>query len=281
MENVFLQQFLMISDIKTIVFLIALVALFALIHYMYIKKEIDFSIMVLVGTVLGLALGLVMQAIAGFPDDPTQITFIKEVTTWYSMIGNGFINLIKMLVVPLVMVSIMKVVIDMEQGSGMGKLVKTTIVVTMVMVAIAAAVGVVIGMLFQVGAGSTLGAGDSEAKAVTPVATTLMNLIPGNIVQAMVDPSKCTESIHELVEMYKPMLYGICADIFGIMKDLNRNDEWFAENAMYDKKLYDAYVNAGFTDEQSYELLVRDKIVRAENMKKSMTNKKTSTEKGK
>lgn len=189
MENVFLQQFLMISDIKTIVFLIALVALFVLIHYMYIKKEIDFSIMVLVGTVLGLALGLVMQAIAGFPDDPTQITFIKEVTTWYSMIGNGFINLIKMLVVPLVMVSIMKVVIDMEQGSGMGKLVKTTIIVTMVMVAIAAAVGVVIGMLFQVGAGSTLGAGDSEAKAVTPVATTLMNLIPGNIVQAMVDPT--------------------------------------------------------------------------------------------
>lgn len=47
------------------------------------------------------------------------------------------------------------------------------------------------------------------------------------------------------------------------------------------KKLYDAYVNAGFTNEQSYGLLVRDKIVRAENMKKSMTNKKTSTEKGK
>ena len=107
------------------------------------------------------------------------------------------------------------------------------------------------------------------------------DLLNNLLVQAMVDPSKCTESIHELVEMYKPMLYGICADIFGIMKDLNRNDEWFAENAMHDKKLYDAYINAGFTDEQSYGLLIRDKIVRAENMKKSMTNRKTSTEKGK
>lgn len=107
------------------------------------------------------------------------------------------------------------------------------------------------------------------------------DLLDNLLVQAMVDPSKCTESIHELVHMYKPMLYGICADFFGIMKDLNRNDEWFAENAMYDKKLYDAYVNAGFTDEQSYGLLVRDKIVRAENIKKSMTNKKTFTEKGK
>ena len=64
------------------------------------------------------------------------------------------------------------------------------------------------------------------------------DLLNNLLVQAMVDPSKCTESIHELIEMYKPMLYGICADIFGIMKDLNRNDEWFAENAMYDKKLY-------------------------------------------
>lgn len=107
------------------------------------------------------------------------------------------------------------------------------------------------------------------------------DLLDNLLVQAMVDPSKCTESIHELIEMYKPVLYGICSDIFGIMKDLNRNDEWFAENAMYDKKLYDAYVNAGFTNEQSYGLLVRDKIVRAESMKKLMTNKKTSTEKGK
>ena len=48
-----------------------------------------------------------------------------------------------------------------------------------------------------------------------------------------------------------------------------------------DKKLYDAYINAGFTDEQSYGLLIRDKIVRAESMKNSMKNKKTSTEKGK
>lgn len=38
MENVFFKQFLMISDIKTIVFLAVLVGLFYLIHVLYHKN---------------------------------------------------------------------------------------------------------------------------------------------------------------------------------------------------------------------------------------------------
>lgn len=42
-----------------------------------------------------------------------------------------------MIVVPLVMISIMQVIINMQQGSSMAKLVKKTLLVTMGMVAIA------------------------------------------------------------------------------------------------------------------------------------------------
>ena len=78
MDNVFLKDFMMISDFRTIIFLVVLAALFYLIHVLYHKKHMDFSIVVLIGTGLGLVLGLVMQFVAGFPDDPMEVTFVSE-----------------------------------------------------------------------------------------------------------------------------------------------------------------------------------------------------------
>ena len=188
MDNVFFQSFLMISDVKTIVFLAVLAALFYLIHVLYHKKHMDFAAVVMIGTGMGLVLGLAIQVVAGFPDAPLEVTFVKETTTWFDMVGNGFINLIKMIVVPLVMVSIMQVIINMQQGKTMGLLVKRTIAVTMGMVAIAAVIGVAVGMILGVGQGASLVEdGTATAKEITPVATTIKNLIPGNIVGAMVD----------------------------------------------------------------------------------------------
>lgn len=188
MENVFLQQFLMISDIRTIAFLVVLAALFYLIHVLYHKKHMDFAVVVMIGTGLGLVLGLAIQYVAGFPDAPMEVPFVAETTTWFAMVGSGYINLIKMIVVPLVMVSIMQVIINMQQGKTMGRLVQKTIMVTMGMVAIASVTGIVIGMLFGVGKGTALVEdGTATAKEITPVATTIKNLIPGNIVKAMVD----------------------------------------------------------------------------------------------
>ncbi|RHR09281.1 sodium:dicarboxylate symporter [Clostridium sp. AF20-17LB] len=188
MENVFLEQFLMISDVRTIAFLAVLAALFYLIHVLYHKKHMDFAAVVMIGTGLGLVLGLAIQFVAGFPDKPMEVAFVAETTTWFAMFGSGYINLIKMIVVPLVMISIMQVIINMQQGSSMAKLVKKTLLVTMGMVAIASVTGIVIGTLFGVGKGAAIVEdGTATAKDITPVATTIKNLIPGNIVQAMVD----------------------------------------------------------------------------------------------
>ena len=178
----------MISDIRTIAFLVVLAALFYLIHVLYHKKHMDFAVVVMIGTGLGLVLGLAIQYVAGFPDAPMEVPFVAETTTWFAMVGSGYINLIKMIVVPLVMVSIMQVIINMQQGKTMGRLVQKTIMVTMGMVAIASVTGIVIGMLFGVGKGAALVEdGTATAKEITPVATTIKNLIPGNIVKAMVD----------------------------------------------------------------------------------------------
>ena len=68
----------------------------------------------------------------------------------------------------------------------MGRLVKVTIITTMTMVAIAAVVGVVLGMVFNIGAGG-VAEGTAEIKEVSSIVSTLRGLIPANIVTGMVN----------------------------------------------------------------------------------------------
>lgn len=186
MTNMFLEQFLMISDIKTVIFLALLFILFIPLYIMQKKKK-SFSSRVLWATLIGLVLGVVIQFVAGFPTVPMDITFVKETTKWYSLFGSGFIDLIRMLVIPLVMVSIIHVIINMKEGADIGKLAKTTIIVTMTMVVISVIVGLIIGVLFKLGTGASVVGSATEIKEVTSIVDTLRGLIPSNPIKAMVD----------------------------------------------------------------------------------------------
>ncbi len=186
MNNVFFKEFLMISELKTILFLGILVLLFTVMNK-FQKKKIDFSKRMLIGTGIGLLLGVLIQVVSGFSSNPMEITFVKETTKWYGLIGNGFIDLIKMLVIPLVMVSIVHVIINMKEGANIGKLTKNSIIVTMVMVVIAVIVGLAVGMIFNVGSGMSVSSGSSEIKEVKTVVDTLRGLLPANPVEAMVN----------------------------------------------------------------------------------------------
>ena len=186
MNSVFFTDFLMLSDLRTLLCIVLLVGLFAAMHRLQ-KKKVNFSKRMIIGTVLGLVLGLVIQFISGFSNDPMQITFVAETTKWYGLIGNGFIDLIRMLVIPLVMVSIIHVIINMKEGANIGKLTKNAMIVTMTMVIIAVLVGLGVGMAFGVGKGMAVVGGSAEIKEVTNVVDTLRGLLPANPVKAMVD----------------------------------------------------------------------------------------------
>ena len=186
MENVFLSQFLMISDWKTVLF-IMLYLILALIIYKLPKHKFNFSKKVLLSTFLGLLLGLGIQFLSGFSADPTSITFVNETTLWYSLIGNGFIDFIRMLVIPLVMVSIIHVILHMNEKENVRLLVKKSIMTTMGMVVIASIVGLSLGILFHLGGNQVNMIETQEMKEVVPVVTTLRNLIPANPVEAMVN----------------------------------------------------------------------------------------------
>lgn len=186
MVDEFLQSFLTISDYRTVIFLVVLAVLFWVIHYLYRVRKMDFSLVVVVGMVLGALLGLSMQMMSGFSDTPMKVTFVKETTTWFQLFGNGYIDLIKMIVVPLVIVSIAHVIVNMDSDKGMSRLIKRTIIVTMGMVAVSAVVGLFFGILFHVGGDAAAVASDAKAKDIVSIATTIRHLIPGNLVDAMV-----------------------------------------------------------------------------------------------
>lgn len=188
MNNVFFKEFLKISDIKTIIFLVVLgVILFALNKLP--KKKFSFSAKVMIATVVGLILGLVIQFTAGFPNNPMELTFVTETTLWYSLLGGGFISFIRMLVIPLVMVSIIHVIINMKEDAKLGALVKRTLVITLVMVAISVALGIFLGKTFNVGhvEQAVAAEGVNKIREVKNIVDTLKALIPANPVEAMVN----------------------------------------------------------------------------------------------
>ena len=186
MESTFLSEFLFITNIKTISFIAILVAIFVLVRKME-KKKVKFSTRMISAMGIGLVLGLFIQLVAGFPKDPSSIRWIEEVSKWYGLVGNGFMDLLKMLVVPLIFVSIIRVIINMKDGVNLGKLTLKSLTVLLGTTALAAIVGLVVGNLFNLGVGEVVATSNTDIREITSIVDTIRGLLPSNPVQAMAE----------------------------------------------------------------------------------------------
>ena len=140
MDMPFFKQFLMISDPMTVGILVLFLIALGYVYFLQ-KRNIQFGTLVMIATVVGAVLGVAVQLIAGFPNNPMDVVFIKESTKWFSLVGGGFIDLIRMLVIPVVFISIVHVILHMDTNANLKRLVSSTGVVALVMVGIAAIVG--------------------------------------------------------------------------------------------------------------------------------------------
>ena len=187
MNSTFFTDFIMITSFLPVVFIALLVGLFFVIRQME-KKKVKFSKRMIVATVLGLVLGIVIQAVAKFPQDIESVTWISETTKWYGLVGYGFMDLLKMLVVPLIFLSIIRVIINMKADQNLGKLTGRTILVLLSTTAISAIIAIVIGNLFKLGVGEVVvQQSQSEMKEITSIVDTLRGLLPSNPIKAMAD----------------------------------------------------------------------------------------------
>ena len=143
MDSTFFTKFIMITNLKTIIFVVVLIALLYGIYKLE-KAGVNFSKRMLISTGIGLLLGFIIQFIAGFPSNTGDAKWIGEVTKWYSLVGNGFMDLLKMLVVPLVFLSMLRVIITMDEKRSLGKLTSRSIFVLLGTTAISSVVAIII-----------------------------------------------------------------------------------------------------------------------------------------
>ena len=183
MGEVFLTDFMMITSAKTLLFMFVLVGIFGVIDK--IKKKLNFTKLMLVSMAMGVGLGFVIQYVAGFPKNPTEINWLNEVVKWYGLVGYGFMDLLKMLVIPLVLTSIIRVIMNMESGENLGKLTSRTVLLLLGTTALSGIVGLTVGNLFKLGVGTEVITSTSEIREISSVVDTLRGLLPSNIVSSM------------------------------------------------------------------------------------------------
>ncbi len=186
MNSTFFTDFLMITNIRTIIFMAILIETFVGVNIIT-KRKVKFSTRMIISTLVGLVLGLIIQWVAGFPDNPSEVMWISEVSKWYGLIGYGFMDLLKMLVVPLIFFSIIKVIIEMKDGENLGKLTSRSLLTLLGTTTMAAIVAIIVGNLFKLGVSQTVVETSVEIKEITPIIDTLRGLLPSNPVAAMAE----------------------------------------------------------------------------------------------
>ena len=133
------------------------------------------SVKILIGLILGIVGGL----IAG----PTAVPWMK---VWIAPIGTIFINLIKMVIVPVVLASIVSGVASIGDVKKLGRVGVKIMVFYLATTAFAVAIGLMFGTLMQPGKGLTIPAGAKAAsKLAPPLQDVLVNIIPSNPFVAM------------------------------------------------------------------------------------------------
>ena len=181
----FLNEFLLLSSFKTILFLGILLLLFVGMRYVE-KRKIKFSNRMIIGTILGLLLGVVIQIVAAFPENPSEVVWLNEVSNWYGLLGNGYMDLLKMLVVPLVFLSIVKVIMNM-QGENLGKMTARAIGMLIGTTLIAAMIGIIVSIVFSLGTGMAADNNTAEIREMSSIIDTLRKLLPANVIKAMAE----------------------------------------------------------------------------------------------
>jgi len=108
------------------------------------KQEMSLSKQVLSALVIGAIAGSMMQWVYGYDSEVVQSTL-----TWTNMIGSGYVSLLKMIIMPLVLVSMVAAVVKMDEITQLGKYGGLILLVLISTTIIAALVGIGVSLAFD------------------------------------------------------------------------------------------------------------------------------------
>ena len=175
------------------------------------KKKISLAMQIFIAMVLAIAAGLLLQGQADFAN-----TFIKP-------FGTIFLNLVKFIVVPIVLFSIMCGIISMKDVRKVGSIGLKTVVFYLCTTAFAVTIGLLGGNLFK-GMFPVIATTDLsyEAAASTSFMDTLVNIFPSNFVKPMVEANMLQVIVMAVLLGFSIILVGEKnAKVVSAFNDLN------------------------------------------------------------
>ena len=139
------------------------------------KKKLSLTVKITISLVLGVIAGLLLQGRSDI-----AVTYIKP-------FGTIYLNLIKMVVVPVVLLSIMQGIISLQDVRKVGSIGVKTVAFYMCTTALAVTLGLLFANILNVGGGYVIATEDLvyEAKEAPSFIDTLVNIFPSNFFQPM------------------------------------------------------------------------------------------------
>ena len=142
---------------------INMVVFLALILFLYRqqRKGNTLSRLVLFGLVLGSAYGLALHLLPFYDQ-----AIISNTLQWVSLVSGGYISLLKMIIMPLIIVSVFSAVVKIDNSNSLGKISGLTIGILLFTTMIAAFIGVFVTQAFGLSAASLVEGSRESARAL-------------------------------------------------------------------------------------------------------------------
>lgn len=210
---------------------INIVAILGIVYILYHMqhKRVSFGIRVMTGLIFGVIFGGVLQNVFGGSSD-----VIKQSNIWFDVIGSGYVRLLKMIVMPLIIVSITSAITNLKDIRILSRVGGLIISILLFTTAIAGVIGAGSSLVFHLTADG-LQAGEAELGATKnvegkftsfktkPVQQQLLEIIPTNPFYAMTGQG----SADTLSVVFFSALIGIA--VLGIKKTKPQSAEFFVK----------------------------------------------------
>ncbi|WKC77344.1 L-cystine transporter [Borreliella valaisiana] len=177
------------DKISTLYTLINIIIMLILISIVYLckRKNVSFTKRVFISLGIGIAFGTTIQYFYG-----TNSSITNETINWINILGEGYVRLLKMVIIPLIITSIISAIIKLTDSQDVGKMSLLVILTLVITAGIAAIIGISTALILGLTAeglqaeaieilqGEKLQKG-LEILNQTPITQKIAELIPQNI----------------------------------------------------------------------------------------------------
>ncbi|MGX8874438.1 L-cystine transporter [Staphylococcus aureus] len=164
----------------TLINIIVLVIFIVILHMMA-RKHISFAKRVFTALGIGIVFGVLLHLVYG-----THSNVITSTSDWFNIVGQGYVALLQMIVMPLISISIVAAFTKIQIGEKFAKIGSLIFIFLIGTVTIAAIVGVVYALVFGLDA-STINLGNAEQARGSEIAKQAKDLTAHTLPQQILE----------------------------------------------------------------------------------------------